>query len=80
LGEILKIYFMNLINDMDNILIISAVIRKYGYQIRSLFWYIVLCLTVGRTIYVLIVQFLAEIPGLRVGIVHTISGGLPCIR
>jgi predicted tellurium resistance membrane protein TerC len=66
LGDILKIYFMNMINDLDNILIISAVIRKYGYQIKSLFSYIVVCLTVSRTIYVMIIQFLAEIPGLRV--------------
>lgn len=66
LGDILKIYFMNMINDLDNILIISAVIRKYGYQIKSLFSYIVLCLTISRTIYVMIVQFLAEIPGLRI--------------
>lgn len=57
---------MNIINDLDNILIISAVIRKYGYQIKSLFPYIVLCLTISRTIYVMIIQFLAEIPGLRV--------------
>jgi predicted tellurium resistance membrane protein TerC len=66
LGDILKIYFINIINDLDNILIISAVIRKYGYQIKSLFFYIVLCLTISRTIYVMIIQYLAEIPGLRV--------------
>lgn len=57
---------MNLINDIDNILIISAVIRKYGYQVKSLFSYIVLILTISRTVYVLVIQFLADIPGLRV--------------
>ncbi|WP_256239132.1 hypothetical protein [Bacillus sp. EB600] len=65
LGDILRIYFMNVINDMDNLLIISAVIRKYGYQIKPLLSYIVLCLTISRTLYVVIIQFLAEIPGLR---------------
>ena len=66
MGDILKIYFMNVINDVDNLLILSAVIRKYGYQIKILFSYIVLCLTISRTMYVAIIQFLAEIPGLRV--------------
>ncbi len=66
LGDILKIYFMNVINDFDNLLIISAVIRKYGYQIKTIFSYIVLSLTISRTLYTVTIQFLADIPGLRV--------------
>jgi hypothetical protein len=58
LSDILKIYFMNVINDFDNVLIISAVIRKYGYQVKSSFSYIVLFLTISRTIYVLVIHSL----------------------
>lgn len=65
LDDIFKIFFMNCINDMDNVLIISAVIRKNGYQIRGLLTYIVLCLTISRTVYVLIIHSLVELPGLR---------------
>ncbi|MGG1397049.1 tellurium resistance protein TerC [Bacillus salipaludis] len=66
LMDIVKIYFMNLINDIDNILILSTVIRKYGYQVKSLFGYIVLSLTVTRTMYVMVIQTLAQLPGLRI--------------
>jgi predicted tellurium resistance membrane protein TerC len=55
-----------MINDFDNLLIISAVIRKYGYQIKTIFSYIVLSLTISRTLYTVTIQFFADIPGLRV--------------
>jgi predicted tellurium resistance membrane protein TerC len=57
---------MNFINDIDNILIIAAVIRKNGFQIKSLLPYIVLCLTITRTLYVMVIHSLLHIPGLRV--------------
>ncbi|WP_458414256.1 TerC family protein [Schinkia sp. CFF1] len=62
----MRIYIMNVINDIDNFLIISAIIRKYGYQIRTLFLNIVVCLTLSRTLYVSIIQYLEDIPGFRV--------------
>lgn len=65
MSEIIKIFFMNAINDIDNVLIISAVIRKYGYSVKSLFPYIVLFLTFSRTIYVMVIDLVIEVPGLR---------------
>ncbi|MBA9029432.1 TerC family protein [Peribacillus huizhouensis] len=66
MSDILKIYLMNVINDIDNILIILAVIRKYHYQIKALFIYIVISLTISRTLYIMIIHSLSDIPGLRV--------------
>lgn len=66
MSEIIKIYLLNVINDIDNIIIITAVIRKYGFRLKLLFPYIVVCLTLTRTFYVLIINSLAEVPGLRV--------------
>lgn len=65
MSDIIKIFFMNCINDLDNLLIISAVIRKYGYQVKALFSYIVICLTLSRTVYVIIIHSIVELPGLR---------------
>ena len=63
---ILKIYLLNLISDLDNLLIITTVVRKYGYEPKQLFFNIVVCLTVSRTIYVAMIQYLTGIPGFRV--------------
>lgn len=63
---ILKIYLYNLISDLDNLLIITTVVRKYGYEPKRLFFYIVVCLTASRTIYVAMIQYLTGIPGFRV--------------
>ncbi|WP_223587543.1 TerC family protein [Neobacillus bataviensis] len=65
MGDIIKVFFMNSINDLDNLLIISAVIRKYGYKIGDLLIYIILSITLSRTIYVMVIHSLAELPGLR---------------
>ncbi|WP_428911606.1 TerC family protein [Niallia sp. Krafla_26] len=63
--DILKIFFMNFINDLDNLLIITTVIRKYGYTVKTLFIYIVVCLTLSRTLYVLVIHSLVDFPSLR---------------
>lgn len=65
MSDIIKIFLMNSINDIDNLLIISAVIRKYGYKIGELFIYIIFSITLSRTIYVMVIHSLAELPGLR---------------
>ncbi len=65
LSEIIKIFFMNSINDLDNLLIITTVIRKYGYTVKTLFRYMVICLTLSRTFYVLVIHSLVDFPSLR---------------
>ncbi|WP_338469748.1 hypothetical protein R4Z10_13110 [Niallia sp. XMNu-256] len=65
MSDIIKVFFMNFINDLDNLLIITAIIRKYGYTVKTLFLYIVICLTVSRTVYVLIIHSFVDLPGLR---------------
>jgi predicted tellurium resistance membrane protein TerC len=56
---------MNSINDLDNLLIITTVIRKYGYIVKNLFHYIVICLTLSRTFYVLVIHSFVDFPSLR---------------
>ena len=65
LSEIIKIFFMNSINDLDNLLIITTVIRKNGYTVKTLFRYMVICLTLSRTFYVLVIHSLVDFPSLR---------------
>ena len=65
LSDIIKIFFMNSINDLDNLLIITMVIRKYGYTVKTLLHYIVICLTLSRTFYVLVIQSFVDVPSLR---------------
>jgi len=72
--SIIEIFLLNVINDIDNVLVIAALLRKYRFdQYKTLTYavklYGVLMLTSSRTFYVLIIQKLYILPGL-----HLISG------
>jgi predicted tellurium resistance membrane protein TerC len=68
--KIFQLALLNVVNDIDNILIIAALLRKnlYEQHPRALFIVKVLAvcmLTLSRTFYVSIIQTLSELPGLH---------------
>lgn len=63
--EVIHIFFINLVNDIDNVLILVAVMRKYSFNQKSVILYTVFLLTFSRTVYVGAVDSLTAIPGLR---------------
>lgn len=61
--EFLQVFFINLVSDIDNMLILGAILRRYSYS-RIIFPAAVL-LTVTRTVYVLMIDGLTAIPMFR---------------
>lgn len=61
--ELLKVFFINLVSDIDNMLILGAILRRYSYS-RIVLPAAVL-LTFTRTVYVLMIDGLTAIPMFR---------------
>lgn len=64
--EIIAIFLINLINDIDNVLILAAVMRKYSAYRTHVILYTAIILTFSRTVMVGVIDSLTEVPGLRV--------------
>ncbi|MEB3101655.1 TerC family protein [Ferviditalea candida] len=70
MNVVVKIFLLNFFNDLDNVLIIAALLRKYSYdqypsKYYQMIYYSIIALTITRTGYVFISRQLAEISGLR---------------
>lgn len=63
--SIIHIFLLNLLNDIDNVLIIAALIRKYEIERHVKAIYSLTALTLSRFFYVMAAQQLSELPGLR---------------
>ncbi|MED4206447.1 TerC family protein [Neobacillus mesonae] len=58
--EIIKVFFINLISDIDNMLILGTVLRRYSHL--NITFLAVIVLTITRTFYVLVVEGLSQLP------------------
>ncbi len=67
--EILRVFFINLISDIDNMLILGTILRKYSYL--NVTFLAVIVLTLTRSFYVAVVEGLSQLPffHLLVGII-----------
>jgi predicted tellurium resistance membrane protein TerC len=60
MGEFSKVFFLNLISDIDNMLILGTILRRYSFL--NIIIPAVIVLTIMRTIYVFLVNGISNIP------------------
>ena len=65
--EFFKVFFINLISDVDNLLILGTVLQRYSYL--NITVPAVMTLTISRTIYIFLINRISNLP-----LIHLIIG------
>ncbi|MCM3567756.1 TerC family protein [Neobacillus mesonae] len=58
--EALKVFFINLVSDIDNMLILGTILRQYSYL--NVTFLAVIVLTITRSFYVAVIDSLSQLP------------------
>ena len=65
--EFFKVFFINLVSDVDNLLILGTILQRYSYLYITV--PAVITLTISRTIYIFLINRISNLP-----LVHLIMG------
>lgn len=58
--EIVRVFFINLVSDIDNMLILGTILRRYSYL--NVTFLAVIILTITRSFYVAVIDGLSQLP------------------